>query len=687
LLLLAGLLLAFSLRLHRLDAESLWYDETVSAYLASQTIPDLIAHTARDIHPPGYYLLLHFWQALTHPTPAHALEFLYAWPSLGFGMITLALIAAMAHQAGSLPAAATAVLLGALNPFQVMYSQEVRMYTLGSTMTLLTGWAAAAYLRTTANPAHSSRRPLGLVTLYVLAALAGLYTLYYFLFWLAILLPLITLALLRARRSGQSPNALRDWLIAQAAVAGGWLPWFPIFLRQALDPPVPPWRTAWSGWRDFAAAAAEALAAPAIGQSPPASTANWLWAALVLAVLIAYFVYTKDGAPANAAERWMLPALLLGPTALIFAVSLAITPLYHVRYLVPYAALFPVIAAVPIARLRAKPLLASGLLLLLTASAAAGLFAFWRAPSLRADDHRAAVATLARAWRPGDAILVNAGWVYPALAVYWPKTLSGPQDAIPPPIAAMSRLSSFIELRDEAAIPASTTLAPIVIRTGSVDASPNLGWGRDDSDFYAISAADTVAALDAVTAASARIWHYRLYDTVNDPTGVIRDALAQYGAPFFSATLPGPGYLLLEGYSARGPVPPAGTTVTESIDFGASVRLNSAQAPAAVAAGGNLYVVTAWAGSSTDSGEPLASSLRLYAQDGSLIAQEDTPLPDPTAPFTQSLALPIPAATAPGPYSLDLLVYRQADLTPLPAAPAASGTPALRLRTVEVHPP
>ena len=59
LLLLAGLLLGFALRLVRLGAESLWYDETVSVVLARKSIPDLIAHTAGDIHPPGYYLLLH----------------------------------------------------------------------------------------------------------------------------------------------------------------------------------------------------------------------------------------------------------------------------------------------------------------------------------------------------------------------------------------------------------------------------------------------------------------------------------------------------------------------------------------------------------------------------------------------------------------------------------------------------
>ena len=69
LLLLAGILLGFALRLHRLGAESLWYDETVSVHLARKPIAEMLAHTAGDIHPPGYYLLLHLWGQLTAPTP------------------------------------------------------------------------------------------------------------------------------------------------------------------------------------------------------------------------------------------------------------------------------------------------------------------------------------------------------------------------------------------------------------------------------------------------------------------------------------------------------------------------------------------------------------------------------------------------------------------------------------------
>ena len=135
----------FALRLYRLGAESLWYDETVSAYLAAQSIPDLVAHTARDIHPPGYYLLLHLWARLAGDS-----EFALAFFSLIFGVLLIPLCYTLA---GRLPwpggkhglgrdIALWSALLVAVSPYHLWYSQEVRMYTLGAALGLVTLWCA-----------------------------------------------------------------------------------------------------------------------------------------------------------------------------------------------------------------------------------------------------------------------------------------------------------------------------------------------------------------------------------------------------------------------------------------------------------------------------------------------------------------------------------------------------------------
>ncbi len=58
-LLLAILLLATGLRFYRLDAQSFWNDEGNAARAAERSIPLILEAAAGDIHPPGYYLLLH----------------------------------------------------------------------------------------------------------------------------------------------------------------------------------------------------------------------------------------------------------------------------------------------------------------------------------------------------------------------------------------------------------------------------------------------------------------------------------------------------------------------------------------------------------------------------------------------------------------------------------------------------
>src|SRR5512141_88962 len=106
------LLGAFALRLFRLGANSLWYDETVSLFLARQDLVSLTRHTAGDIHPPLYYYLLHFWGAL-----AGWSEFSAAFLSLLFGMVLLALTFRVAREWFGEEVALIAAVLVAISPY------------------------------------------------------------------------------------------------------------------------------------------------------------------------------------------------------------------------------------------------------------------------------------------------------------------------------------------------------------------------------------------------------------------------------------------------------------------------------------------------------------------------------------------------------------------------------------------
>ena len=58
-------LVVFALYVCTLGKQSLWFDEGLSVNFASRPLAELIDTLMyRDIHPPLYYLLLHFWMPL-----------------------------------------------------------------------------------------------------------------------------------------------------------------------------------------------------------------------------------------------------------------------------------------------------------------------------------------------------------------------------------------------------------------------------------------------------------------------------------------------------------------------------------------------------------------------------------------------------------------------------------------------
>lgn len=635
----------FALRLYHLGAESLWYDETVSAYLASQPIPELIAHTARDIHPPAYYLLLALWKQLSHPSVAFGLEFLYAWPSFFFSILVTTLTYAIARRAFGTTAAYWALALCVLHPVQIWFAQEVRMYALGAFALMLTLWAILPLLqqpKSLAKPNHFTRQTL---ILYPLAALLGLYTLYYFAFWLIVLNAGI---LFHIRKSTKQ---LLTWLLLQGVILIGWLPWLPTFIHQATNPPVPPWRAPWTNALEFLNSASEGIAATWIAHIQPLEI-SWPWAIGVLITTTAFYLYAKS-ITKTIRLTWLL--FCFGPLALLLIISIIGPAIYHVRYVATYAPIFPLLIGALLANVsRTK---AVSIFTAFVIVSTATLHQFWTNPRYAADDHRGAVQLLAKEWRPGDLILVNAGWAYPILATYWPTELPIATASRPPQIAHITRLD---QLAETAVTPPN---APLIISTGSVDGSSNLGWGLPESDFFAISQQETIAALDQLATQYARIWHFRLYDTVSDPTGVIRQWFNENTTHEFSQAIPGRDYLLVEAYRTTRPTPvPLEPT---NIHFPqANLTLQGQYWPSTIAAGETLYVALSWQTQATDNRPPAAQSLRLYDSAGQQILQSDTPITILPSGQSQMLALPIPANLPTGNYQLALIVYSPNTLAP-----------------------
>jgi len=165
LLLLALLLLGYWLRVHNLDAFSFWTDEGLtparSGYPVAQILRNEIViqgYVSTDTHPPLYYLIIHLTRQLFGLS-----DFAFRYPSVLFGVLLIPLLYQLgrrlpsgrsAGEQGSrgagvrrrhgLSLGLLVALLTAVNPLQVYYSQEARMYTL--LVLLATGMSTVLWL-------------------------------------------------------------------------------------------------------------------------------------------------------------------------------------------------------------------------------------------------------------------------------------------------------------------------------------------------------------------------------------------------------------------------------------------------------------------------------------------------------------------------------------------------------------
>lgn len=193
--------LAFGVRLFRLDVQSLWWDEGHSIFVASHPIPQIPTLPAMDVHPPGYFALLHGWMALAGES-----EFALRYLSVIFSLLTVALLwrfaAALDRRAGAVTA-----LLAAVSPLYVAYAQEVRSYAMLTCLGLLSTYALYRLLT----------RPTRVdIAVYIVASAACLYT-HYGAMFLLLFHNAAWLTMIITPRDKIPP--LKRWLATQAGVA------------------------------------------------------------------------------------------------------------------------------------------------------------------------------------------------------------------------------------------------------------------------------------------------------------------------------------------------------------------------------------------------------------------------------------------------------------------------------------
>ncbi len=129
------MLIGLAFRFYNNTAISLWHDEAFSVLLLRYPWGEMFYRIGLDVHPPAYYVFLRLWSYAFGDSLLALRGFSVLFGLLG-ALMTYLITARLTK---SKPFAVIAGLLVLLNPFQIQYATEARMYTFGAFLSL---WAA-----------------------------------------------------------------------------------------------------------------------------------------------------------------------------------------------------------------------------------------------------------------------------------------------------------------------------------------------------------------------------------------------------------------------------------------------------------------------------------------------------------------------------------------------------------------
>jgi uncharacterized membrane protein len=218
LILLLILALGAVLRIVNLGADSIWLDEAYSIQFARLPLSQLIDETAQsDVHPPLYYLLLHYWIKLFNDSEAGARML-----SALFGLLSILMLYALAALLFDRATGLLSALLLSLSLFHIEFAQEARMYTLLAFLSVCSFYFFIKLFTT--------ERLAPTLTGYVITTSLLMHTHVYG-FFIIIAENLFFFTFYFSRRAGFG-QLLKRWLLLQAALVVLFLPWLSIMIGQ-----------------------------------------------------------------------------------------------------------------------------------------------------------------------------------------------------------------------------------------------------------------------------------------------------------------------------------------------------------------------------------------------------------------------------------------------------------------------
>ncbi|MBI5035210.1 MAG: glycosyltransferase family 39 protein [Chloroflexi bacterium] len=412
-------LLAFALRVYRLDVQAIWWDESLSVYRATRDLGAVLSNVILiqnlvtiDTLPQLYFIFLNLLVRAFGIT-----EFALRYFSVMANIVTIPLIYALAHRWFGRNVALVAALLAALSPFYVWFSQEARPYTLVLFFSTLAVYALTRALgigrrqtRTNADKTSIRVYPRSSTSkicfaVYILSAAAAVYTHYYAIFLLPFHAILITLFVWQSPRRRALillpaiPFMLTLFLIPQilASMAG----------NVGLGPTFVPLQTI----------LLDLLNSFSVGVTVNLSVVWWIDAAMLLLFFIGV-VSANSKFTRNVQNslfgiwdlRFGILAYVLIPVLVVFVASV-IRPLYqNSRYLIALSPAFYIGVAAGIVTLAQhrilRPLAVIGVSVFLF-GAMQSLNNLYFDPHFGKDDHRGWATSLRDRMRPGDFLILD----------------------------------------------------------------------------------------------------------------------------------------------------------------------------------------------------------------------------------------------------------------------------------------
>ena len=127
-------LIGILFRVYKLDFQDIGNDEMINYLISSLGFHEIISAILKEIHPPLYYYLLHFWMYLGND--AGTLRTL----SVIFGVLTIPFVYFIGKKCFNEKVGLLSCLFIAISPFYIYYSQEMRMYSLSSFLAVVCVW-------------------------------------------------------------------------------------------------------------------------------------------------------------------------------------------------------------------------------------------------------------------------------------------------------------------------------------------------------------------------------------------------------------------------------------------------------------------------------------------------------------------------------------------------------------------